>query len=366
MKIGILTFHRAHNYGAILQAYAMQTYLQKLGHQVYVIDYAPRYLTDSYRWLVLYYWFSINPLKLIRKLITEPRLVVKRKKRYDRFNRFITEHLNLYPYDDKNNFADFDCIVVGSDQIWEPKHTGGRFDPIFFGHGMKCHVISYAASSQLGNLGESNMNELSAYLDRLDAISVREKSQRDIIAQLCNKTVEVVLDPTFIVEGSVFSDLTAKQDLGDYVCIYEIGPHPETWAVAEHIAGQIGARVIEVAARVREKNNPSVIETASIEEFLGLISNAKCLITTSFHGTALAIKNHINFYALRVNSGNDERIENILKTCGIEDRFVSLNSRPSFSAIDYATVDKRLSELVVHSHNYIIKALNIIKDTEKV
>ena len=125
MKIGILTFHFAHNYGAMIQAYAMQTYLQKLGHESFVIDYTPEYHTKWFRrhmkWsdcIGRYHRFCYLQIK--NKILHGSSIA----ERYDNFANFYKQKLNLYPYNPVDDMSFFDAVLLGSDQIWNTGLTG--------------------------------------------------------------------------------------------------------------------------------------------------------------------------------------------------------------------------------------------------
>ena len=121
MRVGILTFHCARNYGAVLQAYALQTYLEKQGHQVYVIDYRPSYLVFPYRLFKFDVWRDkgfITGLKWnIRELLIAP---IRGLRNY-RFERFVRRRLHLRQIDFTKPCTDIDTFIFGSDQIWNWK-----------------------------------------------------------------------------------------------------------------------------------------------------------------------------------------------------------------------------------------------------
>ena len=117
MRIGILTFHAAHNYGAVLQCYSLQEYLKSLGHEVYVIDY------QNDRMLAVYKRFRVerilrkNPIHMVNSLFNEISLFRRRKKRHSAFHKFIAEKLNLTSVETIERLP-FDIIFIGSDQVW--------------------------------------------------------------------------------------------------------------------------------------------------------------------------------------------------------------------------------------------------------
>ncbi len=359
MKIGILTFHRAHNYGAVLQTFALQQYLCELGHDPYVIDYNPNYISRGYRWFSIKYWLSPKPMALIKRLRREPFIVAKRKKRFDAFNCFISSNLRLYPYKKSEDFSGFDCVIVGSDQIWEPAITDGKLDPVMFAFNARCKVISYAASSKLTELKGELKSDFGNYLSHLSAISVREKVLQLLLQPICKIPVQCVVDPTFLIESKIYKKLSHKPTLDyNYVCVYEISPHSEVRTIAATLATQLRARVVEISSFVRYTNDKSIIMTASVEEFLGLLINAKCVVTTSFHGTALSIINKVDFYAVKVNSKSDERLQNILEQIGLMDRFIDMDSVPEFSHVNYENSEIKMSQLINKSKQYLRSVLN--------
>ena len=149
MRIGILTYHFAHNYGAILQCYALQTYLTTQGHDVYVIDHKLPAIEIPYKPIYWRRFVSINPLKAVRKCITEIKLLPFRRARYKAFTAFIRNNLRIVPVESITNNP-FDCIIVGSDQVWNTQLTNG-YDPFYWGTFEKprqTKLITYAVSME--------------------------------------------------------------------------------------------------------------------------------------------------------------------------------------------------------------------------
>ena len=132
MKIGIFTFHCAHNYGAVIQCYGLQQYLKSIGHQVYVVDYRPQYF-DFYQSSHIEFSRTDGIKSFIKAKISDLLVGRSRRKRREAFESFITKKLKLTPYIANNDYSDFDAIILGSDQIWNPGITGGNYDEVFFG-----------------------------------------------------------------------------------------------------------------------------------------------------------------------------------------------------------------------------------------
>ena len=220
MKIGILTFHCAHNYGAVIQCYGLQQYLKSLGHEAYVIDYRPYYL-DVYKLPQL----SISRIKdiptYLKTLVKHILVGNVDEKRYQAFEDFIAQRLNLISYTPHQDYSDFDAIVVGSDQIWNPMVTGGCFDDEFFGFNAKCKVISYAASSRFVSLSDEQKVYLKSRLDKIDSISVRESSLKKLLQPLTDKPIAHVIDPSFLPDVVEYENLCPPiKEKKDYVLVY--------------------------------------------------------------------------------------------------------------------------------------------------
>ena len=337
MKIGILTFHCAHNYGAVLQCLALRIFLSELGHDVYVVDYRPKYLTKEYKVFRLLHWFSKSLTKTISKFFTEPFLIPQRIRRFRNFEEFIHKYLNVTSFHDE--LSDYDCIILGSDQIWNPALTNHNYDPVFFGYNAKCKVISYAASSKQTFLSDNDKKILKQYLEKIKFISVREKHLKDLLQPLVSNEIKVVVDPSLLASVSSYETVLSQKILPSnrYILIYEITRHDYTRMVARKIATQLNCEVIEVASSISNYNKDidKIIYSASPADFLSLIKSAECVVTTSFHGTAFSIKFCKNFYSLRQNNDSDKRIESLLQELGLIDRMIDPNLFGNYTPVNY-------------------------------
>lgn len=361
MKIGILTFHCAHNYGAVLQAYALQTYLLSHGHDVYVIDYRPRYLTDVYKVFNYRRWVSKNPLKFAYRTLREIRFLPTRCKRHDVFDRFINTRLRLYPYRQPDDLRGFDLVLLGSDQIWNLRITGHKFDDLYWGTSIPVPVASYAASSRGLQPDGEKANYIKDALARLVAISVRENTLQHLLTPLTDKPIAHVVDPTLLIDASLLTPITSHVVVPNfpYVLIYQVETFAPIYKTAREIAKQLGACVIEIAAyaNVKSSGGCSLIRTASPETFLAYIKYARCIITTSFHGTALSILFGRPFYTIRRGDNLDERATSLLQALNLEDRHLTAGDIPTFSEPDFTNATKRLLALRKDSTQYIDKAI---------
>jgi hypothetical protein len=361
MKIGILTFHCAHNYGAVLQCFALQEYLTNCGHDVKVINYCPEYLLRPYRIINSSGFNCVNPLKIAKSLIRELLIAPIRYIRHCNFNRFINTRLKLTSVVTNDEIPpDFDVYIVGSDQIWNPSITQG-FDKIYFCDFpfKKNHKIylSYAASMESKRMSEEDADFLKRVLLNFNSISVREDELKKILQPFTTKAVIQVLDPTLLLRREAWEKITPANTIKDkYVLTYQVREYNDTEKIAQHIANQLGVKVINLVAWVnRYKKNK--YQTASPEQYLALIRNAECIITTSFHGTAFSIIYNKPFYTIKLNDGKDSRVHSLINALKLEERFIDKNDLPIFSPIDYLKANKELETLRQDSQLYLKSAI---------
>lgn len=358
MKIGILTFHCVHNYGAVLQAYCLQEELKSYGHDVYILNYRPPYLTKGIYRFSLRCLISKSFKGFIRKWTNEPFLIKSRIKRYNNFEKFINSQLRLCTYDEEEIEKTFDVIVYGSDQIWNIEITGGTFDEVYWGLRSNLRLVSYAASTR--NLPSNNgaKSFIVKALNRFSAISVREKSLADKLKELTNLDVKTVLDPT-LLSGNI----TLKKFLKDnrqqkpYIFIYELSHHEETTRIANLIAQQMHFDIIELEGDFSARRFFQKDMSASPEDFINYIANAACVITTSFHGTALSLLFNKTFYAIRQYTSADGRIEAVLSSVGLLSRLIPKGRNVSFEQIDYTEVNQRMEILRSYSRDFLYSSI---------
>ncbi len=359
MKIGILTFHCAHNYGAVLQSYALQEVLKNLGHEVKVINYRPDYLVKVYktfriilsrhlRWMVKH---------TIIEILRYPRAV----RRHEAFTRFIEGRLNLTsPCDKKTIVSDMDAYIFGSDQIWNPDITAG-YDDIFWGKlpfdKADKKYITYAASMGKDSIAEGDKKRIAECLNNFDAISVRESSLKNMLTPLTDKNIQQVLDPTLSAPRSVWDKLDDNVQESGYVLVYQVAFLKNTMEFAENIARQLNTKVITLEASINWRKGPDRKSCASPEDFVSYFKHASCVVTTSFHGTAFSVIFNKPFYTLKVSAATDVRAKSLLHSLNLDDRMVDVLDRPSFTEVNYSEANQLLCGLRKSSEQFLTEHL---------
>lgn len=359
MKIGIITFHFPVNYGAMIQAYAMQEHLRMMGHEVFIIDYAPDYHMKTYtgkrtwRWCLRGGNRSEIPERFLSMFFDGIR-----RKRNANFMNFMKKHFKLYPYSPDDNMSFFDCILLGSDQIWNQQITNNSFDGPYYGDGFKCRVFSYAASNRSKELNESEKQQYRAKLKQLYSIGVREIQLQKLLQPLTDKKVYLNVDPTLLASPIVYDSLDLRKPMKEkYVVVYELANHKNVQRMAESYAKKIGAKVVILINDTSPLYSKKFDQLANPEKFLAYIKNAECVFTTSFHGTALSLVFKKNFYSIRQRTSADLRLESILSQVDMMDRFIEMDDTPSVKHICFSDVDIKLEKLRASSQWYLEHAI---------
>ena len=352
-KIGILTFHNAHNYGAVLQAYALKTKLNRMGHEAVVLNYRNKYIGRNYK-KVLHIDFWKRDILPSRwgKVIREVRDVFyglpEWQKQWQVFEDFTNEklldgekkELTLEEVAAK----DIDVYVLGSDQIWARELTHGM-DPAYFGQfapGKK--KITYAASVPNGSVPENEKPYFKQYLESLSHISVREEKLAKSLRELTGREIDTVVDPTLLLEKEDYHDLLHEKPLKqrDYVFAYFVVESEVLGRLAKKAAELSGYELVELHYKKTPTiNGDNMVFDAGPSEFLTYIRDAKMVITNSFHGTVFSILFQKKFYSVYKENG---RIENLLGFLGLADRHIQEEeSICVVDEIDYSKTQERLS-----------------------
>ena len=332
MKIRTITCHDVANYGAALQALALQTYLEKSGHDAEIIDYLPAYSRPYNLWAVhpsshLYkpsqYFFLFKLFWAVRKYIyVHP--TMKRLNAFHEFNKKYFKLTRCYStYAElANDPPKADIYIAGSDQIWRTNMNNGKDPAFYLQFGDKTvRRISYAASFGLPYLTDGMDYLVRTYLSGIDAISVRELSGVKILDKL-GLHGRLVVDPVFLLTKTEWIELLClKETLVNepYLLVYDLnrGNMPnEKRSFVRRYAKENGLKIIAVND-TRETDYADVnINNAGPAEFVNLIANARFVLSDSFHATAFSCIMHTPF---RVYFSLEQaaRIEDFLKIIGL-------------------------------------------------
>lgn len=366
-KIGILTMHRVQNYGSALQAYALQTYMARLGCDAELIDYIYPNATHKKH---------ISLKKRIKHFLYKLAFFRPLRRKDKRFERFYSTYYRCsdqqFPHPDSlmaYNYS-YDVLVTGSDQVWNPIHV--LSDTVFFLPFARPQTptIAYAPSFSVASIPEEYIEIIRPYIKAYDYISVREKSGLSIVKKLTNRDAELVCDPTLLLtkkEWGALAEKSACSIEGPYILVYVLAyaynPYPDINAVIAEVQQKLDLPLILLDAPVLDMKfkNARFIKDAGPLEFLHLIKNASFVITTSFHGTAFALNFGVPFYSvIRDRSGFDTRMVDLIDAVGADRAILYNQSVDKPLAMEYTSIDKSLEALREHSQQFIRKSLTAI------
>lgn len=373
MKIAIITFQRAHNYGAVLQAHSLRKYLETLGHDVSIIDYWPKYRRGMYSIFNFRIFKKDNGLckglfklvgRNVRALLTL-KTRIKRKRSFDNFIENYVLKKKSYPSETFNFTDSFELYIYGSDQIWRYNKFPGTegFDLVYWGNGDSIDhhkKITYAASMGLIKDDIDSINFIKNNINNFKSISVREKTLKDLIENNLDVNVIKVLDPVFLMPKEYWCNLinNTYKIPDKYVVLYNINENPIARLQAENYARSRNIEIVEIVGGVKLQSlNKRYRADAGPSEFLRIISNAEFVFSTSFHGVAFALIFEKPFLSMGMGK-NCDRVISLLSDLGIRERYVdSTDIKFNFEKIDYSLINKRLLGLIDDSKTYLINNL---------
>ena len=332
MRVGIVNFHCAHNYGAMLQAYALQETIYKLGYDVKIIDFQPDAITKGYK-----IW-TMDKLLYPRILAGTIKNYKKLKVKYDVFEDFKNDKFKLTKtYKELNNKFNetekFDVLICGSDQVWNMDLNGGLTEYLLgFCDDKNVKKISYAASIGTKKLSEKNAKLMEPYIREFDSISVRESDAVKVIKENFNLESTQVLDPVFLLDKSEWEEIAniPKAIEGEYVLLYGLEGNELFEKTFKFIKEKTNMKIINISP-VKNKS-PYIDENlfnVGPKELIGLLMGANTVFTNSFHGTCFSIIFEKNFFVLG-HSELNSRIESILNLTGLSKHMIS----KEFSSIE--------------------------------
>lgn len=368
MKLALLSFHNAANYGAALQAYALQEALEKMGHDCEYINYLNDERRNHYS-LSFLFWDAVKKRNIagaVKYLLGAPFLLARKR----RFNKFYKAYLHVTKgeYRTSQEAAalnpDYDRFIVGSDQVWNPDNNGD--DAAFLLDFVKDDKkkISYSSSFGVASIDEAHREVFKNNLEKFKALAVRESIGRDIIKELTGRDAKVVLDPVMLLTKEQWLSLVPeKKNNEKFIFSYtnrdsQISDFFKTGFKLEGKKHYVLSRYTRpqdfLSSTVRVKY------WMSPQEFVSVIANAELVVTASFHCLAMSILLNRPFVAvLTGDKGKDERPLNILRALNLESRILnpSMTVSDIQKPIDWKSVNILIDELKASSVDYLTKAI---------
>lgn len=357
MRVGILTFQNTTNYGAMFQAYALQTFINQYC-ACEILNYTNSTLKDRY---------EINPFKAksIKDFVKKSLHYKENKKNMLIFDEFKRKKLNISDEEyNESNIAKadlkYDLFIAGSDQVWNFKLTNYDRNYFLTFASNKAKRNSYAASLGVSKLNESDEQFLKELITQQNNISVRENEGKnlidDVISEKEKNMINVNIDPVFLLSLKDWDKLIGNVNVtyNNYLFIYEVAYIPEILEFAKKIAKDKNLKILYVSASNKKLSGAITLKNITPLQFLKYIKNAEIIITSSFHGMAFSvIFNKIFYYGIPKNKANfGSRLNNLAKVLKLESRNY-INYSQDINFIDYNKVNNKIAAERRKAKDYI-------------
>lgn len=358
MKVAILTYPIHSNFGFLMQAYALQTFIKKLGHEPFTF-----YITPSKKKMInkikqtvkdiLYTMRGAEGYRAFRYWATKEQQEFMDSKTWDfvRNNIHLTSKIEdlsaLYKFD----INEYDAFIVGSDQVWRYAFLN-RITTFYFDFLPDTkRRMSYAASFGISYLDYTKKDKATCkkLLEKFDILTVRESDGVKICTNDFGIDAIKVLDPVFLLDKNEYSGLAALGDFpikGEFLFTYILDPNAEKNAFVLKIANERRLKIVNLLPEKFHLKGPSHIDTLvypSVYDFLGAFKEADYVVTDSFHGTAFSIIFNKQFTVYSNKIRGNSRLISILQTFGIENRIFSDQHHYS-DVINYKRINHIISE----------------------
>ncbi len=347
MKVNILTFHYANNYGAVLQCYGLSSTLINLGYEVEIINLRPKTDDQSFK-------------QKISNYILSRQFVIFNSKYLPSFTKEFNSFEDLSSY----NF-EADIYIVGSDQVWNLDITKEKFLAYFFEFLKEDQFrISYAASFGNSNWDwSSETNRVKNSLLKFNAVGIREEQGVKIARDTFEIQATQVLDPTLLLNSSDYNKLVSSSKIGiDRIVTYKFNKPKEWYSTLFKLQDLTNYRVICL-------NDNKLIRGlkfsyfTSVNNWLAAIKNSSLVITDSFHCMVFAIIFKKQFIAMPANAKRTSRMLSLLKQLGLESRYLTdfselLELDILFNKIDYDQVHLKINDLRIISKDFLKNAIS--------
>lgn len=380
MKIGILTLPLHTNYGGILQAYALQTVLERMGHEVDIFNKKKPHscrrniempFVYCIRFVEKYFFGKKNDVFAEKKAL-ELRTAISRN-----IAPFVHKHIKVVDADrlNKKLAKKYDAIIVGSDQIWRKNYFiywWPDFEDAFlrFTKGLKIKRIAYAPSFGVDDwmLNSIETMKVSNLLQCFDAISVRERGAIELCRRYLNVEAQHVLDPTMLLD---FNNYLLDIDCSKYcksnshtIMIYILDENENSKKLIESASSLMGLRINKTNVQCENKNLPVEERVQpALESWLSGFVGAEYVITDSFHACVFSILSHTPFVVIGNTKRGNSRFDSLLSCFELQSRLCDVRDfkhcmRILNTPIDWNAIEIKLTEQRKNSFEYLNRALS--------
>ena len=350
MKIGLLTVY-SFNYGSYYQAVALQKQLTDMGHECELIHEA--FKKDEWMNLFLLYTFHHCMPKWVRpaicKILPQYNTFLQLQKDVEKLSQSPEEIRKMEEISKR-----YDCIVLGSDELWSANPASIRYTPAYFGYGITCPHIAYAPSATLFQKeDEALCGRVKNGINSYECIAVRDVYSRDIVEKITGRKVPVVLDPTLL--NPFFADQEDGSITGEYILVYGQDYDEEQRNLIRNVAQKYQMKIM--ALGWPQDWTDGFLNPDTAEAFQNAFLHAAYSFPSTFHGTIFSILHQRPFVSM-LNPLRGGKVKMLLEQIGLEERIYSKDTLGHVEKqIDYQKVFEHLADLRQNSLAYLTNAL---------
>lgn len=371
--VGIITFHSAHNYGSMLQAFALQTAVELLGYQSEIIDFRPE--GQSSIFAPIYKQGPIHK-RIIKYLMCFPYIKAIKQKPF-KFDSFIDNYLHLsdkrYGRQDSLEVIrdNYERIITGSDQVWNVRcidYDRNYLLPFAYSDRMIAYAPSMGADPQ-HLFTDEELEAIIPMVRRFTYLSVREQETAEFLSRKLGRKVATNVDPTILVPSSLWNDMAGSDPIieGEYILVYAPTFHDYIYQYANRLSHETGKKI--VITQINDKRQLVICKNAVFKldvgpvEFLNLIKHASYVCSGSFHAIVFSLVFHRDFVA--INGQKDARVSSLLNYVGLVDNCLSVQEMERDVHIhhieDFSKVDLCLEQLREQSLSWLRESITNAK-----
>ncbi len=353
MKIHILTIYRIHNFGSVLQGWALNKFLLDNRYDCDIINFQPEYFN-----------YGRNKLRSIIGRFLNYKAYSRRKKKFDSFiGRNIKETTIVY-----HNIEDLKSIesneatvfLVGGDQLWNDYHPCGN-DPAyklaFVGRGRK---IAYGTSLGRSNYSQAELQKLSNEIRGFECAMLRESSSISMLNQLTDFPIHHVIDPVGLLKVKEYERIAKKPNVKEpYAVMYLADTSLLLDKAVDMLSNQLGLKIVHICGFIKKCKCDIFAKDLGPEEILGYVMYADFVLSASFHATLFSILFNRQFASILPGTNTNARIEDLLQHFDLEQRILKDDKNLSILAeiINFTEANNKLVEFRNKSQKLLFEAL---------
>ena len=371
-KVGILTIHNVDNYGAILQTFSTFNYLKKISSPEIINFDNPNF--EASLKLIRY-----SGLSSIKSCIKDILRINSRFRFIKKFKEFSKQHLTITSKVSKKKLnsidflSNFDVLLVGSDQVWNPDITNPEKkinSDYFFNINTpeKLRKISFASSFGGKEFKKNELEQINLYLNKFYKISLREKNTISYLNIENKKKAEHVLDPVFLTEKKIWEQIACHNlkkidpEINNYVLVYSVARSKLIKKITKYIKKYTTLKIITIDPNLMANTQYfKKISDAGPIEFLNLFMNSSFVVTDSFHGTCFSLIFEKKFVSIALHKHSDDRITDLLNNIGCKKNFILKPDEDDFKNLDQFEISEqskvKLNDLILKSKTFLDQSI---------